>query len=401
MRIWRNLRQALYGVRRNKGNTFLMALGIVIGIASLTVIVAIGEGAKKQVLAQIADMGFGPDSFSVRTGSGKLFFNRGPEPNNLTLSDADDIRAMSTVTQVVPIQRKSMRAVYRGKNTFTRVFGVPPNWKQDESWKIADGRFLSEEDMDRKAKVVVLGATPAKKLFNSEDPIEKMVRIGSVYFKVIGTFAPKGMTESGYDPDDRVLIPLSTSIARLFRQTYLQSIQVRTVGPERVAETMESVRNLLRQNHKLSVIAEDDFRFITPEGIMEWRTQQEQALNRMLTLISTVSLFVGGIVIMNIMLVSVRERIHEIGVRRCFGARRSDIIQQFLFEAVFVSLVGGGGGVLLGIAVSLGLQRFQMATHLTWQPFILAFVFSALIGLVFGVQPARKAALLTPEEALR
>lgn len=401
MRIWRNLRQALHGLKRNKGNTFLMALGIVIGIASLTVIVAIGEGAKKQVLAQIADMGFGSDSFSVRTGSGKLFFNRGPEPNNLTLSDADDIRALSTVTQVVPMQQKSMRVVYRGKNTFTRIFGVTPNWQLDESWKIAGGRFFTEEDMDRKAKVVVLGATPAKKLFNSEDPIEKMVRIGPVYFKVIGTFAPKGMTESGYDPDDRMFIPLSTSIARLFHQTYLRNIRVQALGPERVAETMESVRSLLRQNHKLSVIAEDDFRFITPEGIMEWRTRQKQALNRMLTLISTVSLFVGGIVIMNIMLVSVRERIHEIGVRRCFGARRSDIVQQFLFEAVFVSLAGGGAGVLLGIAVSIGLHRFQMATHLTWQPFVLAFVFSALIGLVFGVQPARKAALLTPEEALR
>lgn len=401
MRIARNSRQALNGVRRNKGNTLLMALGIIIGIASLTVIVALGEGAKTQALARIADMGFGADSFSVRAGLGKLFFTKGPDITTLTLQDADDILALPLVREVVPTQRHSARAVYKGNSTFTRVFSVTPDWQSDGSWKIAGGRFFSQEESDRKAKVVVIGATVAGKLFGPEDPVDKMVRIGSVYFKVIGVFAPKGVTGSGYDPDDRVVIPLDTGISRLFHQTWLTSILIRTLRPEQVEETIESVRALLRRNHNLSVITEDDFRFITPEGIMEWRLQQEQALNRMLMLISTVSLLVGGIVIMNIMLVSVRERVHEIGVRRCFGARRSDIIQQFMFEALFVSLAGGVLGVLLGLAISAGLRHFQMAAYVTWQPFVLAFVFSTLAGLVSGVQPARNAASLAPDEALR
>tara|TARA_Y100000294_G_C8432230_1_gene287332 strand:- start:222 stop:719 length:498 start_codon:yes stop_codon:yes gene_type:complete len=165
---------------------------------------------------------------------------------------------------------------------------------------------------------------------------------------------------------------------------------------------MAGVTQILRRNHGLSPLADDDFRFVTPEGIMQWVTESEQALNRMLFLISTVSLLVGGIVIMNILLVSIRERIHEIGVRRCFGARRSDITQQFLFESIFVSLLGGAMGAMLGWTLSTGLKRFDLLpTKITWDPFILAFLFSVIVGLVFGIHPARKAAWLNPDETLR
>lgn len=402
MRIFRNLRQALRGVVLNKGNTFLMTLGIIVGISSLTVIVAIGEGTKAKVLDRIANLGFGPDSFSVYAGSGRLFFRSGGRTTSLTLEDVDDIRALPTVRLVIPRQRKRIRVIYKKEFTTTRVYGVTPEWQIARNWDITDGIFFTDRHMERKRRVIVLGSTPAKKLFGDKDPIDKMIRVGNVFFRVIGLLEEKGLTESGYDPDDRSLIPLTTSMSRLTHQTYLHSAKVMVMNPSLVKKTMEDIRQILRENHNLSPLADDDFRYVTPEGIMQWVTESAQALNRMLILISTVSLLVGGIVIMNILLVSIRERVHEIGIRRCFGARRSDITQQFLFESVFVAILGGILGTLIGLTLSIIFQRFDiLPTKITWEPFALAFVFSTVIGLVFGIQPARKAAMLSPEEALR
>ena len=402
MRIFRNIKQALRGLLLNKGNTFLMTLGIIVGIGSLTVIVAIGEGIKTKVLDRIANMGFGPESFSVIAGSGRLFFARSGTTTSMTFQDADDIRALPTVRLVVPRQRKSMRIIYKKEFTSTRVYGVTPEWQTARGWLLTDGEFLSDEDLKRKSRVIVLGSTPAKKLFGDDDPLGKMIRVGDAFYRVIGLLEEKGLTESGYDPDDRSLIPITTSISRLTHQSHLHSVKVVVLEPSMVQKTMEDVRQILRENHNLSPLAEDDFRFITPEGIMEWVTETSRALNRMLVLISTVSLLVGGIVIMNILLVSIRERVREIGIRRCFGARRSDITQQFLFESIFVAILGGLMGTIIGLGLSAGLQRFDLIpTKITWEPFVLAFVFSTIVGLVFGIQPARKAAMLTPEETLR
>ena len=403
MRIFKNFGQALRGLRLNRGNTFLMTLGVMVGIASLTVIVAIGDGIKIKVLNRIANMGFGPESFSVIAGAGRMFFTRSKNTVSMTLEDAEDLLALPTVRLVVPRQRKRMQIINKKEFTSTRVYGVTPDWQLARGWHLTDGVFLSDSDLDRRKRVVVLGATPVRKLFKGQDdPIGKMVRLQNQFYEVIGLLEEKGLTESGYDPDDRALIPLTTSMSRLTHETHLHSIKVVTLDPSQVPETMETVRQVLRRNHNLSVLAADDFRFITPEGIMQWVTESEQALNRMLILISTVSLLVGGIVIMNILLVSIRERVREIGIRRCFGARRSDITLQFLFESVLVSLLGGAMGVGLGLAVSFALKRFDvLPTHITVEPFILSFVFCTLIGLIFGIHPARKAAFLSPEESIR
>jgi len=402
MRIFKNLGQALRGLRLNRGNTMLMTLGVMIGIASLTVIVAIGDGIKIKVLDRITSLGFGPESFSVMAGAGRLFFARSRNTTSMTLEDAEDLLALPTVRLVVPRQRKSIQIINKKEFTSTRVYGVTPDWQLARGWEMKDGEFLSETDLDRSKRVIVLGATPAKKLFKDKDPVGKMVRVQNNFYEVIGLLEEKGLTESGYDPDDRALIPLTTSMTRLTHQTYLHSIKVVALKASQVPETMEAVRQILRQNHNLSVLAEDDFRFITPEGIMQRVTESEQALNRMLILVSTVSLLVGGIVIMNILLVSIRERVREIGIRRCFGARRSDITIQFLFESILVSLLGGIMGVALGLGVSFGLERLNIIpTHITMEPFILSFVFCSLIGLIFGIHPARKAAFLSPEESIR
>lgn len=402
MRLFRNLRQALRGLWLHKGNTLLMTLGIVVGISSLTVIVAIGEGTKATVLDRINSLGFGPDSFSVHAGAGRLFFARGQNTTTLSLEDANDISALPTVRLVVPRQRESLRLIYKSNSTSTRVYGATPDWQVARSWRLSDGTFFTDDDMERKRKVIVLGATPAEKLFGKSDPIGKTIRVGTVFFEVIGILEKKGLTESGYDPDDRTVIPLPTSMSRLTNKTYLDSLKVMALSPTMVGETMEGVRQILRRNHNLSILAEDDFRFVTPEGIMTWVTESSRSLNRMLILISTVSLLVGGIVIMNILLVSIRERIREIGVRRCFGARRSDITQQFLFESIFVSTLGGVAGIALGLLMCLGLQEMDwIPTRITWEPFVMGFVFSSLIGLIFGIHPARKAAFLNPDETLR
>ncbi len=402
MRILKNFRQALRGLRINRGNTLLMTIGVMIGIASLTVIVAIGFGIKIKVLNRIANMGFGPESFSVMAGAGKMFFSRSKNTTSMSLQDAEDLLALPTVRLVVPRQRKRMQIINKKEFTNTRVYGVTPDWQRARGWHVSDGVFLSDSDLDRKRKVVVLGATPVRKIFKDEDPIGKMVRLQNNFYVVIGVLLEKGLTESGYDPDDRALIPLTTSMARLTRETHLHSIKVVTLDASQVPETMEAVKHVLRRNHNLSILSEDDFRFVTPEGIMEWVTESAQAMNRMLILISTVSLLVGGVVIMNILLVSIRERVREIGIRRCFGARKSDITLQFLFESVLVSLLGGILGIGLGLSICFGLQRFDiLPTQVTWEPFVLSFVFCTLIGLIFGIHPARKAALMSPEEAIR
>ena len=402
MRIFKNFRQALRGLRLNRGNTLLMTIGVMIGIASLTVIVAIGFGIKVKVLDRIANMGFGPESFSVMAGAGKMFFSRSKNTTSMSLQDAEDLLALPTVRLVVPRQRKRMQIINKKEFTNTRVYGVTPDWQRARGWLVADGAFLSDSDLDRKRKVVVLGATPVRKLFKNTDPIGKMVRLQNNFYEVIGVLQEKGLTESGYDPDDRTLIPLTTSMARLTRETHLHSIKVVTLDASQVPETMEAVKHVLRRNHSLSILSEDDFRFVTPEGIMEWVTESAQAMNRMLILISTVSLLVGGVVIMNILLVSIRERVREIGIRRCFGARKSDITLQFLFESVLVSLLGGILGIGLGLSICFGLQRFDiLPTQVTWEPFVLSFIFCTLIGLIFGIHPARKAALMSPEEAIR
>lgn len=402
MRIFKNFRQALRGLRVNRGNTLLMTIGVMIGIASLTAIVAIGVGIKVKVLDRISNLGFGPESFSVIAGAGRMFFSRSKNTVSMTLQDAEDLLALPTVRLVVPRQRKRMQIIHKKEFTSTRVYGITPDWQRARGWHVVDGVFLSDSDLDRKKKAVVLGATPVRKLFKNEDPVGKMVRLQNNYYEVVGLLEEKGLTESGYDPDDRALIPLTTSMTRLTHETHLHSIKVVALDASQVPETMEAVTQILRRNHNLSVLSEDDFRFVTPEGIMEWVTESAQAMNRMLILISTVSLLAGGIVIMNILLVSVRERVREIGIRRCFGARKSDITLQFLFESVLVSLLGGTLGVGLGLGVSFGLKRFDiLPAQVTWEPFALSFVFCALIGLIFGIHPARKAALMSPEESIR
>lgn len=402
MRFIRIAREAIRGLKSNKVNLVLMMLGIIIGIASLTVIVAIGEGAKTQVLERISQFGFGSEAIYIGAGAGKVFSHRRKKATSLTMEDADVLRELENVKLIAPYQGKRMRVIYKKESSHIRINGITPEWFTARNWEISDGEYISYEDVRDMSKVCIIGATPRKKLFKDEDPIGKFLRINRVYFKVIGLLEEKGVTQSGYDPDDRMVIPLSTSARRLFRQTHLSSLRIQMQNPGQAKETIEQIRSILRERHHLSPTAEDDFRIITPDVLMKWITKSKQTFTIMLGLISTISLLVSGIVIMNIMLVSVNERIKEIGIKRSFGARKSDTLLQFLMESTFISLAGGMLGLVLGAAISISISAFtKMSASINWVSFVLAFIFSVTVGILFGIQPARKATLMNPVQALK
>jgi putative ABC transport system permease protein len=402
MRIFRIALEAVRGLKSNKVNLVLMMLGIIIGIASLTVIVSIGEGAKTQILARISQFGFGSEAVYIGSGAGKVFSHRRKKANTLTLQDAEILGELENVKLIAPYQGKRLRTIYKKESSTTRINGITPEWFTARTWNLTDGDYISDEDLIGMRKVCVIGVTPMKKLFKDEDPIGKFVRINKVYFKVIGIMEEKGVSESGYDPDDRIVIPLTTSARRLFQQVHINSIRLQLHDAHQAKDTIKQVRSILRERHHLATTAEDDFRIITPDVLVEWITKSKKTLTVMLGMISTISLLVSGIVIMNIMLVSVNERIKEIGIKRSFGARKSDILMQFLLESTFVSLSGGMIGLVLGGVINFFISNFsRLKATMSLESFVLAFIFSVLVGILFGLQPARKATLMNPVQALR
>ncbi len=402
MRIFRIALEAVRGLKSNKVNLVLMMLGIIIGIASLTVIVSIGEGAKTQILSRISQFGFGSEAVYIGSGAGKVFSHRRKKANTLTLQDAEILGELENVKLIAPYQGKRLRTIYKKESSTTRINGITPEWFTARTWNLTDGDYISDEDLIGMRKVCVIGVTPMKKLFKDEDPIGKFVRINKVYFKVIGIMEEKGVSESGYDPDDRIVIPLTTSARRLFQQVHINSIRLQLHDAHQAKDTIKQVRSILRERHHLATTAEDDFRIITPDVLVGWITESKKTLTVMLGMISTISLLVSGIVIMNIMLVSVNERIKEIGIKRSFGARKSDILMQFLLESTFVSLSGGMIGLVLGGVINFFISNFsRLKATMSLESFVLAFIFSVLVGILFGLQPARKATLMNPVQALR
>ncbi|HJN01558.1 MAG TPA: ABC transporter permease [Nitrospinota bacterium] len=402
MRIFRIALEAVRGLKSNKVNLVLMMLGIIIGIASLTVIVSIGEGAKTQILSRISQFGFGSEAVYIGSGAGKVFSHRRKKANTLTLQDAEILGELENVKLIAPYQGKRLRTIYKKESSTTRINGITPEWFTARTWNLTDGDYISDEDLIGMRKVCVIGVTPMKKLFKDEDPIGKFVRINKVYFKVIGIMEEKGVSESGYDPDDRIVIPLTTSARRLFQQVHINSIRLQLHDAHQAKDTIKQVRSILRERHHLATTAEDDFRIITPDVLVGWITESKKTLTVMLGMISTISLLVSGIVIMNIMLVSVNERIKEIGIKRSFGAKKSDILMQFLLESTFVSLSGGMIGLVLGGVINFFISTFsRLKATMSLESFVLAFIFSVLVGILFGLQPARKATLMNPVQALR
>jgi putative ABC transport system permease protein len=397
------LRIALKALARNKLRAFLTMLGIIIGVGAVIAMVAIGEGAKSTIRAQIASLGTNvliivpgtSNQSGVRVGFGSV--------NTLVDGDARAIaREVRAVAYASPVLRRPEQLVAGNLNWGTLVQGVAPELQLIREWEIAEGRFLHDGDMESAAKVVVLGETVARNLFGNDDALDAVIRIRNIPFRVVGVLAPKGQSGQGTDQDDTVMIPYTTMQKRLMRITWLQSIVVKAVNAERVPEAQEQITSLLRQRHRIGPDREDDFNVRNLSDITEAATSTARVMAVLLGSVASISLLVGGIGIMNIMLVSVTERTREIGIRMAVGARSRDIMLQFLVEAVVMAATGGSLGILLGIGSSEVLRQWaNWPTLIDPNIVVIAFLFSGAVGVFFGFYPAKKAANLDPIDALR
>jgi putative ABC transport system permease protein len=397
------LRIALRALARNKLRAFLTMLGIIIGVGAVIAMVAIGEGAKSTIRSQISALG--TNVLIVLPGSNVQGGVRAGTGNVNTLVD-QDARAMArelrSVSYASPVMRRQEQLIAGNLNWGSLVQGVAPEFQQIRDWQIETGRFLHDGDMDSAAKVAVIGQTVARQLFGAEDPIDSVIRIRNIPFRIVGTLVGKGQTGQGTDQDDTVMIPYTTMQKRLMRITYVQSIVVRAVSAEKVAEAQEQITLLLRQRHRIADGREDDFMVRNLSDIAEAAQSTARVMAILLGSVAGISLLVGGIGIMNIMLVSVTERTREIGIRMAVGARSRDIMLQFLVEAVVMAATGGMIGILLGIGSSELLKEWaQWPTLIDPVIVAVAFIFSGAVGVFFGFYPAKKAANLDPIEALR
>jgi putative ABC transport system permease protein len=397
------LRIALRALARNKLRAFLTMLGIIIGVGAVIAMVAIGEGAKSTIRSQIAALG--TNVLIILPGSNVQGGVRAGFGNVNTLLDSDAKAIASELRSVAfssPVLRRQDQVVSGNLNWGTLAQGVAPEFQQIRDWQIAEGRFLHEGDMDSAAKVAVIGQTVARQLFGNDDSLDAVIRIRNIPFRVIGVLAPKGQTGQGTDQDDTIMIPYTTMQKRLMRITWVQSIVVRAVSAERVDEAQEQITLLLRQRHRIGPDREDDFNVRNLSDIAEAATTTARVMAVLLGSVASISLLVGGIGIMNIMLVSVTERTREIGIRMAVGARSRDIMLQFLVEAVVMAATGGLIGILLGVGSSEVIKQWaHWPTLIDPAIIVIAFLFSGAVGVFFGFYPARKAASLDPIDALR
>ncbi|MDY0145687.1 MAG: ABC transporter permease [Kiritimatiellia bacterium] len=394
---------ALRALRRNLMRTGLTMLGIIIGVAAVIAMVAIGTGAKAQVAASIEQMGQNMLMvFSGATRSGRVHMGFGSAPT-LTKQDYDAIRReVSGISGVSPEVRASAQVAAGNQNVNTTVYGVGEEYLTVRAWDVANGNNFTEADVRGSTKVVLLGNTVATNLFGSGDPVGQIVRVQSAPYVVVGVLRPKGANMMGMDQDDLALVPWSSAMVRLTGSTSFRSITVQAESAEQIENVMEQLTALLRQRHRIREGQDDDFFIRNMQDMLEMATSTAQTMTILLGAIAGVSLLVGGIGIMNIMLVSVTERTREIGVRMAVGARGGDILLQFLVEAVVLSVSGGLIGIGLGYSMATAVSmKFGWSTLVSPESAVLAFIFSAIIGVFFGFYPARKAASLDPIEALR
>jgi putative ABC transport system permease protein len=395
------IRIALRALRRNKLRTALTMLGIIIGVGAVIAMVGIGNGAKAQVEAQIASLGENVilifsgsrTSSGIRSGWGSS--------GTLKIEDAEAIsREISGVVAVSPEIRSSDQVASGNQNWFTQILGESPDYFSIRQWAFKEGGSFGEQDVRGANKVCVIGQTTARQLFADTSPLGEIIRIKQVPFVIVGVLAPKGMSVMGSDQDDVVVMPYTSAMKRVLGQTTLRSINVQAENAQAVAGVQQQIISLLRQKHRIT--GEDDFTVRSQEEIAEAATATSRVLTMLLGSIAGVSLVVGGIGIMNIMLVSVTERTREIGIRMAVGAHGRDILRQFLTEALTLSCLGGILGIALGLGTSEILSRVAgWATAVSTTSIAMAFGFSAAIGIFFGYYPARKAASLDPIDALR
>jgi putative ABC transport system permease protein len=391
---------ALNGLR-----TALTMLGMVIGVGAVVLMLAVGDGARHTVNEQIRAMG--SNLFIITSGastSSGVRMGSGTKPT-ITMGDAEALAKLPTLDGVAPVQSQTAQLAYGASNWNAQVYGVTPEFMRVRDWAIESGQGVAETDVRSASRVVVLGQVVKRELFGTEDPLGKTVRIKNLPFTVVGVAAPKGQSLSGRDQDDVAFVPLTTAQSKLFGIPFPGTVgfmMVRAKSNELMDDAEADIRQTLRQRHRLGERESDDFTVRNLSSTAETAASTARILTIMLGTVASISLVVGGIGIMNIMLVSVTERTREIGIRMAVGARRRDILLQFLLEAILICTIGGLAGVLLGIGGAwLVSDLAGMTVVVSGTAILLAFAFSAATGIFFGWYPAHKAARLQPVEALR
>jgi len=393
---------ALRALWRNKTRAMLTALGVIIGVASVIAMVAIGAGAQQRIAEQLESMG--TNSLVIRSGSvtrGGVRTGAGTT-NSLTLADAEAIAELPEVTAVAPSVQAPAQVRYRGANWGTAIQGVTPDYFSVRSWPLAAGELFTANQVASAAQVCLLGQTVTRELFGLLDPVGETIVIKSLPCRIIGVLTEKGATAWGSDQDDAIFAPITTVQRKLKGITHIERIELTTTGREASFRATNSIKRLLRQRHRLAEDADDDFRMYNRAELAQTSEESARVFSWLLGSIASVSLLVGGIGIMNIMLVSVTERTREIGIRMALGARPRDILWQFLLEAMMLSGVGGLLGMVLGLGGAAAVAEFsQLPVEVTPGSVLIALLFAGLVGIFFGLHPARKASRLRPIDALR
>lgn len=401
MLCWIIVKLALKSLWANKLRSFLAMLGIIIGVGAVISMLALGAGARNQVMERIAAMG--TDILILRPG--QRGSHRGVVSGsyqNLTIEDAEAIlEKVPVIRQVAPVVRGSAQIKYFNKNTSSSIIGTAMTYLTIRNFTVEKGRGFTESEAERLAKVAVLGPVTAKNLFGDNDPLGEIIKIKGINFRVIGVLKSKG-DQGWFNPDEQVLVPYSTAMKQLFGLDHLHEIDVQAISTDKLKEAQDAITSLLRARHRIPASVPDDFQIRNQAEMLSTATDFTKTFTILLGSIASISLLVGGIGIMNIMLVTVTERTREIGIRKAIGAKDRDIVKQFLIEAMMITVLGGLLGIILGVGGAKMVERLlDFPTLLEMKGILLALSFSAAVGIFFGFYPARRAALLDPIEALR
>jgi len=397
------IRVAGDSIRKNKMRTLLTMLGIVIGVGAVIIMIAVGQGAQQGIASQINALG--TNLLIVTAGSSNQGgVSQGAQAfNRLTVEDAEKLRSEGTLfAGVTPVVNTRTQVIGGGTNWRTTINGVSTDFQTIRDWQTQSGTFFTDTDVRGLRKVAVIGTTVAENLYPGTDPVGSQIQIRNVPFEIVGVLAPKGQNAGGQDQDDIVVIPYTTAQSRLSGNTRIWQILVSATSPDDIAAAQAEVRSIMRESHRIAEGDEDDFTVRNQTEIASAAQGTTKIMTWLLASIASVSLIVGGIGIMNIMLVSVTERTREIGIRMAIGARGSDVLTQFLVESIVMSVLGGAVGLAVGVGGAQVLARFTgWSTSVPVQAVVLAIGFSAAVGVFFGYYPARKAAALDPINALR